>query len=219
MDNSIWHRLAYRFNTPTDHCPIEARTLRPQNKAATDGGLYLSTAGFTLIELLVTLGIATVILTLAIPGFDSLLYESRLATHANSYITTLHLARSEATRRNTRVAVCKSADGATCTTSGYWSQGWLVFQDSNNNAQVDAGEEILRVHEAISSTLVLKGNNPVANYVSYSSMGYTRQTSGALQAGTLTLCNASSPGSNARELVISATGRPRIRSVTLAECP
>lgn len=175
-------------------------------------------AGMTLMELLVTLSIAAILLTVAIPAFDSMLQRNRFATLANDLLTNLHLSRSEATKRNSRVALCKSSDGVSCSGSGHWGQGWIVFHDVNNNAQIDEGEEILRAHESIASNLVLKGNTPVESYVSYAAMGGARLLSGAFQAGTLTLCRESTEGGEAREIVISATGRPRVRTTTVATC-
>jgi type IV fimbrial biogenesis protein FimT len=176
-------------------------------------------SGMTFIELLATLSIAAILMTLAVPSFDSMLQTNRLATLSNTFLINLHLARSESIKRNTRVALCKSADGSTCTTGGDWSQGWIVFHDSNNNAQVNTGEDVLQVHEAIPSNLNLTGNSPVANYVSYASMGSARLISGALQAGTLTLCRSSTSSGEARNIVISATGRPRVETVNVATCP
>jgi type IV fimbrial biogenesis protein FimT len=173
----------------------------------------------TLIELLIVVAIAAVLAAVAIPSFDTLLSSSRFTTYANTYLTHLNLARSEALKRNARVTLCKSADGATCTTSGGWDQGWIVFHDVNNNAQTDLDEAILQSHEAIPAVLALQGNTPVANYVSYAPMGGARLTSGAFQAGTLTLCKVSSGGGEARSIVISSTGRPRVQTTTVASCP
>jgi type IV fimbrial biogenesis protein FimT len=173
----------------------------------------------TFIELLTVLSIAAILMTLAVPAFDSMLQTNRFATLSNSFLVHLHLARSEATKRNARVALCKSADGSTCTTSNDWSQGWIVFHDVNNNAQVNTGEDVLHVHEAIPNSQILRGNTPVANYVSYASMGGARMISGAFQAGTLTLCRPSASSGEGRRIVISATGRPRIETVNVATCP
>lgn len=193
------------------------------NHSKTEGILIwrksMNCAGMTLMELLVTLSIAAILLTIAIPAFDSMLQRNRLATLANDLLTNLHLSRGEATRRNARVVLCKSSDGVACTNSGHWGQGWIVFHDVNNNAQIDDGEEILRAHASIASNLVLKGNTPVENYVSYAAMGGARLVSGAFQAGTLTLCQQSTESSEARKLVISATGRPRVLTTTVAACP
>lgn len=181
--------------------------------------ISLSVTGLTFIELLVALSITTILLTLAVPSFEAMLRESRLSSSVNTYVASLLWARSEATKRNSRVTICKSADAASCTTSGDWSQGWLIFHDVNNNVQVDDGETVLNIQAAIPNSLVLKGNSPVANYVSYTSIGSAQFTSGAFQAGTLTLCRASASSGEARRIVISATGRPRVEKAIVTTCP
>jgi type IV fimbrial biogenesis protein FimT len=176
-------------------------------------------AGMTLAELLVALAIAAIMLTLAVPSFNDFLQGNRFATFSNTYLTHLHLARSEASKRSGRVALCKSANGSTCATSGGWQQGWIVFHDANNNAQADTGEEILRVNEALPTNWSLRGNTPVANYVSYAATGGAKTTSGALQLGTLTLCRESTESGEARAIVVSSTGRPRVEKTIAASCP
>lgn len=176
-------------------------------------------AGMTFIELMVVMAVAAVLLTVAVPSFDALLNSSRQTTLTNTFLTSLHLARSEAVKRNARVALCKSADGVSCTAGGRWDQGWIVFHDANNNAQVDVGEELIRVYEALPDTFALKGNNPAANYVSYAPTGATRLISGALQMGTITLCRVAAGGQDARRIVISGTGRPRVEQANVASCP
>lgn len=190
-----------------------------QEGASCNGAHNMRATGMTLVELLIVLSIAAIMLTLAVPSFDAVLQGNRFSTLANAYLTNLHLARSEATKRNARVALCKSADGASCTTGGSWDQGWIMFHDVNNNAQADSGETILQVNEALPTNWVLQGNTPVANYVSYAAMGGARMTSGAFQAGTLTLCRVSPSGGEARSIVISATGRPRVQTTSVATCP
>jgi len=175
--------------------------------------------GVTFIELLVVMSIATILLSVAVPSFNSTLQAGRFASISNSYLVNLHLARSESIKRNNRVALCKSADGASCTTSGGWDQGWIVFHDVNNNAQADVGEEILRVNESLPTSWVLRGNTPVVDYVSYAPSGGAKRTNDAFQAGTLTLCKVSAIASETRSIVVSATGRPRVEKGTVSACP
>ncbi len=180
---------------------------------------FMRAAGMTMIEVLVTLAIAAIMLTLAVPSFNDFLQSSRFSTFSNAYLTHLHLARSEASKRSGRVALCKSANGTTCTTSGGWQQGWIIFHDANNNALADTGEEILRVNEAFPTNWSLHGNTQVENYVSYAAMGGARMTSGAFQAGTLTLCREATVSGEARAIIVSSTGRPRVEKTIAASCP
>ncbi|PCI20617.1 MAG: hypothetical protein COB62_04450 [Piscirickettsiaceae bacterium] len=168
--------------------------------------------GFTLIELLVTLVIAGVLLSVGVPSFNGFMKKNLLATTNNKFITALHLARSEAIKRGGRVTVCKSSDGATCITTGAWQQGWIVFTDENNSTPpvfspaAAVPETLLNVTPALSTNLVLTGNLNVANYISYVSSGQSQLTSGAFQAGTVSLCDDRS-GNFGSNIVLNRTGR------------
>lgn len=175
-------------------------------------------AGLTLIELLVTIAIAAILAGLAAPSFRELLASNRLKSQASAMLSSLLLARGEAIKRNGRVVLCKSADGAACTVDGGWEQGWIVFADGNNNAALDAGETVIQRQAALGEGLRLTGNTNIANYVSYGSTGEVRTTAGAIQPGTFTLCHSSTSEGKAREIAVSATGRPTIKQTTVASC-
>jgi type IV fimbrial biogenesis protein FimT len=178
----------------------------------------LNAYGFTLIELLVTVAVIAIVLTIGMPSFQQVIMTNRMATQANDLLGSMNLARSEAVKRGQRVVLCKTADpfaatpACTTSTSDTWGQGWLIFVDSDNDATLDAGEILLKVHQSIFPS-TLSGNTNVANYLSYAADGTTRLTSNAFQSGTLTLCPGTS-GMTGRSIVVNAAGRARIGSVT-----
>lgn len=174
--------------------------------------------GFTLVEAMVTLSLATITAVAGLPTLKDVSNAMRLNSASEGYFHSLMLARSEAIKRGSRAVVCKSADMQSCTTQGRWEQGWLVFHDANNNAKLDAGEAVLARQEALPQGLRLIGNQPVASYVSYTALGNTVTPGGGFQAGTFTLCNQSAGKSNAREIVIASSGRPRTKKVSVASC-
>lgn len=174
--------------------------------------------GATLLELMVVLAVSTILLMVGIPSFASLIHASRLTSATNALVSSLHLARSEAVKRDSHVVLCPSSTGSACATGG-WQQGWLVFHDVNNNAQRDAGETVVLAHPPLSAGMWATSKASTASYISYAPTGATQQVSGAWQAGTLTLCNASGPLDSARQVVISRTGRPRTTKTTVASCP
>ncbi len=149
---------------------------------------------------------------------NSMLFDLRMQSSVGSFVSALHLARSEAIKRNGRAVLCKSADGETCSSSGDWSQGWIVFHDRNNNAAFDDGEPLIAQHGAMPQGLRLSGNRPVSRYVSYSAIGTAKLTSGAFQAGTFTVCPAQDRKTAVRQIILSPTGRPRTTVGLVNDC-
>lgn len=169
--------------------------------------------GFTLIELMVTLAIAVIVLTVGVPSFMATIQNNRITTTVNDFVSDLNLARSEAIKRGSRVTLCKSADGNSCTQSGDWSQGWILFSDPNDDASFnedeEEGETLLRVHQALrDDNASLTGNQNLRDYISYIGTGFAQLTSGGIQNGTLVLCDSRDFGDHARAIVLNRTGRP-----------
>jgi type IV fimbrial biogenesis protein FimT len=165
--------------------------------------------GLTLIELMVTLVVAAILITVAVPGFGSLVAEQRLVTATNQFVTALHLTRSEAVKRGGRVTLCASEDGQTCESSVGYTGGWIVFVGPEPGAALAPAGEVIRVFPS-SQALGIEGNGTMAGYISFVGTGETRQLSNALQMGTVTICG----GDHARRIVISRTGRPRIEQAS-----
>src|SRR5690606_510305 len=69
--------------------------------------------GFTLIELLVTLAVLAVVLGLAVPSFQGIIQQNRLAAATNELVAAAQRARAEANRRNRQVALCPVLHGST----------------------------------------------------------------------------------------------------------
>ncbi|MFM8330223.1 MAG: GspH/FimT family pseudopilin [Candidatus Methylumidiphilus sp.] len=181
----------------------------------------ISALGFTLIELMVTISMMGIVLTFGVPSLTAMLKNSRIITQANNFISTLNYARSEAVKRGVRVTVCKinGGDFTKCDTGGSWNQGWIVFVDGGNGfvgnptTVTPASGTILRVHEGFATLTV--STSGVANYVSFAPNGTSQTSSGAFQAGTLTVCPPSPAGSiKGRSIVINAVGRAVIRQDT-----
>lgn len=175
-------------------------------------------SGLTLIEMLVVVSIAVTLQSWAAPAFRDLVGSFRTRTATGNLYAGLMVARSEAIKRRSRTVLCKSADGASCSTSGTWSQGWLVFHDSNNNGTVDNGESVILHEGTLPSSMRVSGNSSVSSYVSYTSAGSTAYISGAFQAGTFTICSQSTSAAEMRQIVISSSGRPRTVSTSASQC-
>ena len=170
--------------------------------------------GFTVLELIVTMTIAAILLIVGIPSFINTIRTNRLAGATNEMVSALMYARSEAVKRNLPVILCRSSTGTACVTGGTagWEIGWMIYQDTNRNGNYDVGEPILNVHEAMNSSIWTRGNNNVANKVSFDTLGMARTNTGALAMGALTVTfgGVTSNSNNMRLLCIASSGRPRL---------
>lgn len=175
--------------------------------------------GFSLVESLSVLAIAGVLAGMAAPSLRAAGGSMRVSSASNELLADLLLARSEAVKRNARVVVCTSGDGQACATSGTWQQGWIVFADLDGNGQRAAAEPVLQRTAVAGPALRITGNGSLGSYVAYVANGSTRLTNGGFQAGTLTVCQASVQPTTARQIVINATGRPRVQKALVDACP
>ncbi|MHB9119601.1 MAG: GspH/FimT family pseudopilin [Burkholderiales bacterium] len=171
-----------------------------------------ATFGFTTIELMVALAIGAILVAMALPGFKSTLLKYRLSSRANDFFTALTLARSESVKRNGLVSVCQSADGLTCTTTGGWEQGWIVFYDVNGNGVVDTPDCsvntqdcIIRTGGAFGTGYTMSGSagGTAVQYITFSSSGWTP---GAKATFTL----SHSPDVEDRKICVDITGRAKV---------
>ena len=174
--------------------------------------------GFSLVESVVTLAVLGSVAAVAVPSMAEVVQGLRLQAVAGDVFHPLLLARSEAIKRNTRVALCKSADGASCAEGGSWGQGWIVFQDTNNSGTREPHEPVLQAVRRVPADFRVRANDPLDQYVSYGPMGGAQLTSGAFQAGTFTVCRVSAGRTEARQVIINAGGRPRVQQVWLEAC-
>ena len=86
----------------------------------------LRTRGFTLVEMLIVVTIVGILSGVAFPYLGTVADSIRMRWIANELLSSMHVARSEAIKRNSRVALCKSSDGNACANAGDWEQGWIV---------------------------------------------------------------------------------------------
>lgn len=174
--------------------------------------------GFTLVELIVVVAIAAVLAAVGVPSWRAFSEKLQVTGVSDAFLASLHLARSEAIKRHDRVALCKSADGVMCAPSGGWDQGWIIFHDRNNNGRREESEQVLRRQQALPAALRLTGNLSVAQYVSFVPTGATKLVGGGFQAGTLTVCWESGRTAEARQIILNAAGRPRVRAFAGGDC-
>jgi type IV fimbrial biogenesis protein FimT len=157
--------------------------------------------GFTLYELLLTLALVAIICGLALPSFGKITANGRLRTEVNALFHAVHLARQESVVRRNVVSICPSVDGASCTATLDWSDGWIMFNniDRDDPPARDPGEALLQVHRAAPEVRITANRR-----------GFTlRSTELRATNGTIVVCDPAARVTP-RALVISYTGRPRV---------
>lgn len=187
--------------------------------------------GYTLIELMSMLAVVSILVSVGLPMLNVFFDSNRMVSNTNDLVAGLNIARSEAIKQQIRVTLCQSADSASCTGSGQWEDGWIVFQDPNGNATVDGGERILRLNAAVDGQVTIRSNdvgNLIASSVSFTSRGLPKALNGGSQSGTFRICdkrglkvNADGVSTVARGVVLSPSGKVRSTNqlANIASCP
>jgi len=67
--------------------------------------------GFTLVELMITIFVAAILIAIAVPSFQHIIASSKLASTANTLVSSLHAARMQAIKRNADVQFCSNDAG------------------------------------------------------------------------------------------------------------
>jgi len=157
--------------------------------------------GYTLPELMCALAILAGVAGWALPSFREIALNAARTQEVNGFLQAVHLARSEAIKRNGVVSLCPSPDGARCAAGTSWQGGWIVFAnlDRDSPAVRDAGEPLLRAYPAWDGGRIAS-NRTTLSFRAFGQSGVT---------ATVTFCDPRGSGA-ARAVIVSQTGRPRI---------
>lgn len=169
-------------------------------------------AGFTLLELVLTLTVITVLITLAIPSFQSTLNRNRMATKSNDIVTAINYARTEAITRSQVSGICPSTDGVNCT-DDTWNQGWIVWSDDNGNNAFDANE-VVRVNNLAASGNAVELVEVIATAAIRGGMTFT-PLGIVIEAGNKSLTINDLTGTASQQSVIQIEASGRINRTTI----
>lgn len=167
-------------------------------------------AGFTILELMIVVAIVGVLGSLALAGLREWNLAARRTAAVSDFLASMHIARSEAVKRNVRVGVCPADDPADantkCSGSKDWAGGWIVFVDSDGDIDRAADEEILGTTAALGGVWTLISAN--------SDVSLDFRPNGRVEMSTLktladfSLCDDRGPAEG-RVISISNSGRPQ----------
>lgn len=120
-------------------------------------------SGFSLIELLVVISVASILLTVAIPSFQTFSQSSNVDSIHTKLYNSLVFARSEAINRNKIIKVCRRRnDSNQCAlpANSDWSDGWLVYIDE---AAQNASDVVISGTSAEVESKILKAITRLPN--------------------------------------------------------
>lgn len=162
-------------------------------------------SGFTLLELMVALVVVSILLTVGLPGFSASVRQNCTITAANTMLTVLTAARSEALKRDRNVGICKSKDGVACATGSAvtWDSGYLMYVDADGDREKDAAEVVIRAEIPLSTCTTITGAGNFINRVTYNGLGKASSNSNFRVV-------ANDSDRHQRRVVISPSGRPRV---------
>ena len=161
-------------------------------------------SGFSLIELLVTLATGVILLGIGVPSFQAFAAGNQQASEINRFVRHLNLARSEAVKTGRDHVLCPSRDMTWCLDDTAWDEGYILFEDRNENGLRDPQEALLRSSRPLAKIGLDMRSTQGRKQIIYRADG--RSAGSNL---TLTFCD---PGEKVppRAVILSNTGRARI---------
>lgn len=89
-------------------------------------------SGLSLVEILVTLGIVSLLMSVAVPSFQDLIEKNKAHAFMDEFANSLYLVRGEAAKRGFQVSMCASNPAKTAcdvSSDADFSSGWIIFTD------------------------------------------------------------------------------------------
>lgn len=170
-----------------------------------------SQRGFSLIELMIVVVMVAILAAVSGPSFVEGIARNKRQTAMSDTLTLLAQARSEAATRASTVVACVSVDGASCTDTGEWEKGYILFVDNGvgtggvaSNFALDGTEEIIFLGEPMPGGVTLRS----VNFADPSIFAFTSQGT-AFERGTFQICDKYGETA-ARGVILNMSGQPRL---------
>lgn len=160
-------------------------------------------SGFSAWELATVAAIVAILVALATPDFRHLRASASVATEADRLLAALAFARSRAILTGKPLVVCLSADLENCVAHGAdAATAWIVFENTHGEfaPERDPDEPVLRAHRLDRVTEVRATRSAVTYW----------PAPRAAATSTFEFCSGIA-GARPRAVIVSQTGRPRLR--------
>lgn len=166
--------------------------------------LAATESGLTLIELMVTLALGVIVLGIGIPSFASLAAGNQQTAEINNFVRHLGLARSSAVKTGRDHVLCPSLDLSYCLDDTGWQQGFILFEDRDEDGLRDEDEKLVHVSRPTGKIGIDMLSTTGRTHITFRADG--RSAGSNL---TLTFCD---PEDDVRPkaVILSNTGRARV---------
>jgi type IV fimbrial biogenesis protein FimT len=165
--------------------------------------------GFTLVEVLTVVLILGVILGMGVPAMQDLSARIRADSTVYQLRAMLGHARQSAITMNRDITVCGTLDGTHCS-SEWREQPALLFADLNTNRTLDQEDMLILQSDVTRRAGIRWRGSGGRAYLRYRADGSVKEF------GNFTYCPDGGDLRFGRQVVVSATGRPRITSLAIA---
>jgi type IV fimbrial biogenesis protein FimT len=161
--------------------------------------------GLSLVELVMALTVAAIALSASLPLFADLRAGIQLRADLNHWMSVLAQARIRAVERGRPVVACPAA-GERCEATLFWHNGWILFEDTDQDGQRGSDEPLLL--STPPSTEVRIGSSSGRQRIRYRPDGSSEGSN-----VTVTFCDRRG-ADKARTIVLSNAGRARSGGAT-----
>lgn len=163
--------------------------------------------GLSFVELMATLLIISVMVAIAIPGFNGLLQGNRAAAQSDLLLRALNYARGEAVRRNVEVRITSLSGD-----KNWGSQGWRIWVDKDADGAFTNADDELQTQSGLSGTSSLIA--PDISELVFSGNGFLKKLAGYTFATQLTFNFRDSARCDlGRDITVTYAGRSIIERV------
>lgn len=171
---------------------------------------FVRDQGFTLVELMITLAILAIVGSFAMPAFRDTILNTRIKTASNDLIGIMQIARSESIKRKRPITVCvRVPNTTTCSAKTNWSDGLVMWIDTNSDGVVDGGEEVLRQTEEIQRGIT------IITFAALAQLSFLPDGTSTAPVNTeFRVCDNERINEKGRSITIGFTGRPKSSEYT-----
>ena len=182
-----------------------------------------SQKAFTLTELMFTIAIISILASVALPAYTSIVRTTKISSYTSQLHAALLMTRSEAIKRGRSVTICRSSSANSsnpkCASAlsdslinTGWGEGWLIFVDVNNDNVYNSDDVLIQVQAAMISPVTAGSIVPFPNRnkLTYNSTG---QIFGVFMHFIVSRPISDADVSHDRFICIASGGRARVANM------